>query len=364
MERFTTRPELRGTVGMVASTHWLASAAGMAMLERGGNAFDAAVAAGLVLQVVEPHLNGPGGEVPMVLYSAERDEVLVVNGQGTAPAAATIEAFRERELELVPGRGVLAATVPAAFAAWTLVLRELGTLPLAEVAAPAIAYAEHGYPVLPRVSAMIEAMEPVFRAEWPGSAALYLPAPRPGTLFRNPALAETYRRAVAEGGEAAWYRGFVAEAIDRFVGAEDGLLPAGDMASFDARFEPPVSLDFRGYTVFKCGPWSQGPAFLQQLAVLDGLPLEDLSPGDYVHAVVEGAKLAFADRDAWYGDPDFVDVPLDRLLAREYADERRRLIGGEASGELRPGLGGRIPSIVASNSLLLAEPGGGEPTRG
>src|SRR5215211_9405575 len=237
---FTTRPELRGTLGMVASTHWLASAAGMAMLERGGNAFDAAVAAGLVLQVVEPHLNGPGGEVPIVLYSAERDQVLVVNGQGTAPAAATIEAFRDRDLELVPGRGVLGACVPGAFSAWMLMLRELGTMPLAEVAAPAIGYAESGYPVIPRITQMIETMEPVFRAEWPGSAELYLPAPRPGMLFRNRALAETYRRVAAEGAEEAWYRGFVAEAIHGFVAAQGGLLTAHDLASFQARFEPPV----------------------------------------------------------------------------------------------------------------------------
>jgi gamma-glutamyltranspeptidase/glutathione hydrolase len=361
---FTTRPELRGTFGMVASTHWLASAAGMAMLERGGNAFDAAVAAGLVLQVVEPHLNGPGGEVPIVLYSAGRDEVLVVNGQGTAPAAATIEAFRGRGLDLVPGTGVLAACVPGAFSAWMLVLRELGTMPLADVAAPAIEYAEHGYPVLPRVTQTIERMEPVFRAEWPGSAELYLPAPRPGTLFRNPALADTYRRAVAEGGEQAWYRGFVAEAIGRFVEREGGLLTADDLAGFEARFEPAVSLDFRGHTVFKCGPWSQGPVFLQQLGLLDGFPLEQLSEADYVHTVVECAKLAFADRDAWYGDPDFVEVPLDRLLSPDYAEERRRLVGEDASAELRPGLGGRLPATASNTLLLAAAPGGGEPTRG
>ena len=362
---FTTRPELRGTVGMVASTHWLASTAGMAVLERGGNAFDAAVAAGLVLQVVEPHLNGPGGEVPIVLYSAERDEVLAVNGQGTAPAGATLDAYRKRGLELVPGRGVLAACVPGAFSAWMLLLRELGTMPLAEVAAPAIAYAQDGYPVVPRITQMIETMEPVFRTEWPTSAELYLPAPAPGTLFRNPRLAETYRRlAVADDAVEAWYRGFVADAIGAFVEREDGLLAADDVASFGARFESPLSLDFRGYTVFKCGPWSQGPVFLQQLALLDGFALDELPPADYVHVVVEAAKLAFADRDAWYGDPDFADVPLERLLSREYADERRRLIGDEASGELRPGLGGRVPSIISSNSLLLAEAGGGEPTRG
>ena len=355
---FTTRPELRGTFGMVASTHWLASAAGMAMLERGGNAFDAAVAAGLVLQVVEPHLNGPGGEVPIVLYSAEREEVLVVNGQGPAPATATIDAFRERGLDLVPGTGVLAACVPGALPAWLLVLREFGTMPLAEVAAPAIEYAERGYPVVPRITQAIEAMEAVFRSEWPGSAEVYLPAPRPGTLFRNTKLAETYRRIVAEGGVD-----FLDEPIGRFVEQQDGLLTGEDVARFEARFEPPVSLDFRGHTVCKCGPWSQGPVFLQQLALLDGFPLEELGPADYVHTVVECAKLAFADRDAWYGDPDFVDVPLQRLLSREYADERRALVGPEASAELRPGLDGRLPE-VALGTVAPAHLGGGEPTRG
>ena len=189
MERFTTRPELRGTFGMVASTHWLASAAGMSMLERGGNAFDAAVAAGFVLQVVEPHLNGPGGEVPILLYSAERDEVLVIDGQGTAPAAATIERFRELGHELVPGTGLLAACVPGAFDAWLLLLREFGTMPLADVLEPAIGYAENGYPLVPGICADIARMEQVFRDEWPGvgravpagsEAGHALPQPRPG----------------------------------------------------------------------------------------------------------------------------------------------------------------------------------------
>ena len=355
---FTTRPELRGTFGMVASTHWLASAAGMAMLERGGNAFDAAVAAGLVLQVVEPHLNGPGGEVPMLVYSAERGEVLAVDGQGPAPAAATIDAFRARGLDLVPGTGVLAACVPGALPAWLLLLRELGTMPLAEVAAPAIEYAERGYPVVPRIAQAIEAMEPVFRTDWQSSGEVYLPAPRPGTLFRNPRLAETYRRLVAEEGV-----GFAAGPIGRFVEEQGGLLGAEDVLAFEARLQAPVSLEFRGHRVFKCGPWSQGPVFLQQLALLDGFPLDELAPAEYVHTVVECAKLAFADRDAWYADPDFADVPLERLLSPVYADERRALVGDEASGELRPGLGGRLPE-VAVGSVAPAHLGGGEPTRG
>ena len=277
MERFTTRPELRGTFGMVASTHWLASAAGMAMLERGGNAFDAAVAAGFVLQVVEPHLNGPGGEVPILLYSAERDEVLVVDGQGTAPAAATIERFRELGHELVPGTGLLAACVPGAFDAWLLLLREFGTLPLADVLEPAIGYAESGYPLVPGIVRSIERMEQVFRDEWPASAELYLPVPRAGELFRNRDLAATYRRVLAESNgelEAArevFYRGFVAEAI---AGA-GSLLDGDDLASWQASIEQPVSRTYHGWEVFKTGPWGQGPVFLQQLALLDGFDLGD-----------------------------------------------------------------------------------------
>jgi gamma-glutamyltranspeptidase / glutathione hydrolase len=376
---FTTRPELRGTLGMVASTHWLASAAGMAVLERGGNAFDAAAAAGFVLQVVEPHLNGPGGEVPIVLYAAAREEVVVVNGQGVAPAAATIDRFSgDLGLDLVPGTGVVAACVPGAFDAWMLLLRELGTLGPREVLEYAIGYAEGGYPLVPGIVAAIRNVEQRFREEWPGSAELYLPVPEPGRLFRNPALAAAYRRIVAEadagGGSrearierarAAWSRGFVAEAIAGFCAREGGLLTGDDLASWEARLEGPVSLDYAGHTVFKPGPWSQGPVFLQQLALLAGFDLEALShePAEYVHTVVECAKLAFADRDAWYGDPDHVDVPLERLLSPEYADERRRLVGEEASGELRPGLEGTLPALP-SNSLLLGDPGAGEPTRG
>src|SRR5262245_19204580 len=199
---FTTRPELSGTFGMVASTHWLASAAGMATLEQGGNAFDAAVAAGLTLQVVEPHLNGPGGDAPILLYEAARREPVVVCGQGPAPAAATIPRFRELGLELVPGSGLLAACVPGAFDAWLLLLRDYGTLPLAEVMRFPIHYAEHGFPMLPRIAETIAEAAPLFRAEWPSSAELWLlhgdRVPAPGGIWRNEALAATWRRLVAE----------------------------------------------------------------------------------------------------------------------------------------------------------------------
>jgi gamma-glutamyltranspeptidase / glutathione hydrolase len=389
---FTTRPELAGTHGMVASTHWLASAAGMAVLESGGNAFDAAVAAGLTLQVVEPHLNGPGGEVPILAHSADRDETLVINGQGPAPAAASIARFEELRLDLVPGTGLLPACVPGAFDAWMLLLGEFGTLRLADVMGYAIGYAERGYPLVPRISETIQNVEGLFRDEWPSSARVYLrgtDVPRAGTLFANPDLAWAYRRIVDEAetkttdrdeqiqaARDAFYRGFVAEGIDGWVTTAQvmdtsgrrhrGLLTGDDLAGYRAELEEPVTLDYHGYTVCKAGPWSQGPVFLQQLALLAGFDIASMghnSP-DFVHTVVECAKLAFADREAWYGDPDFVDVPLAELLDPAYADDRRTLVGDEASLELRPGVvGGRDPRLPPfSYAPAAGSAGAGEPT--
>ena len=362
--QFTTRPELAGTFGMVASTHWLASAAGMAVLEKGGNAFDAAAAAGFVLQVVEPHLNGPGGEVPVIGHDARRGETFVVCGQGPAPAAATVDVYTDLGLDLVPGSGLLAATVPGAFGGWLLLLREYGTLRLRDVLGYAIEYAQAGYPLVPAVSWSIASVAELFREHWHSSAEVYLAgggAPAPGTLFANPALAATYRRVLAEAEAAsgdrdeqieaarrAWYDGFVAEEIGRFAETavmdvtgqrHRGLLTANDLASWHARLEAPVTYDYGAYTVCKTGPWGQGPVFLQQLALLKGFDLAEMDPdsADYVHLITEAAKLAFADREAWYGDPAFSDVPVGELLSDAYNDERRGLIGETASAELRPG---------------------------
>ena len=368
---FTTRPELRGTFGMVASTHWLASAAGMSVLERGGNAFDAAVAAGFTLQVVEPHLNGPGGEVPALLWPVDRAEPLALCGQGVAPAAATIDRFRALGHELVPGTGVLAACVPGAFGGWLLLLERFGTWRLADVLAFAIGYAEHGFPLVAGIRATIERTEKLLR-EWPASRDLYLPPPEVGTLFRNRALAAVYTRILdeARGGSReeeiekarrAYYEGFVAEEIDRFVDSEGGLLTADDMAAWRASLEPVAMLDYRGLTVCKTLPWATGPVALQQLALLDGFDLAELSPGEFVHVVTECAKLAFADRDALYGDPPEGKgrVPLETLLSPAYTSERRALVGDDASDEYRSGLG-TLPTVVGA----ALTPGAGEPTRG
>ncbi|HEU5207300.1 MAG TPA: gamma-glutamyltransferase, partial [Gaiellaceae bacterium] len=338
----------------------------MAVLERGGNAFDAAVATGFVLQVVEPHLNGPGGELPAVFWAADRGEPLALCGQGVAPAAATIERFHELGHQLVPGTGVLAACVPGAFGGWLLLLREFGTWRLADVLEFAIGYAEHGYPLHERIRATIELHEELI-ASWPGSRELYLPAPVAGGLFRNPALAATYRRIVEEsrGGSRveeiekarrAWYDGFVADEVDSFVAAEGGLLTGADMSSWEATLEPVATFEYRGLTACKTQPWGAGPVGLQQLALLQGFDLDELSTAEFVHVVTECAKLAFADRDALYGDAE--EVPLETLLSKEYNDRRRALVGEDASAEQRPG-SGRLPSLHAAEATI----GSGEPSR-
>ena len=378
---FTTRPELAGTFGMVASTHWLASAAGMAVLEHGGNAFDAAAAAGFTLHVVEPHMNGPGGEVPLIFATAAEQTPTVLCGQGPAPAAATISRFRDEGLELVPGTGPLAATVPGAVGAWLTLLRDHGTLPLADVLGYAIGYAEHGHPVAEAVVATIETVEELFRTHWPTSARRWLPAPRPGELVRAPALAATYRRLVAEAvgpsREArldaairAWYEGFVAEELDAFCREPTlddsgerhaGLLTGADLAAWRPAYEEPVSVDAFGWRVCTAGAWSQGPVLLQQLATL--LAMGELPPpgsAELIQRVVEVAQLAFADRDAAYGDDP--SVPLDHLLSPGYAAERAKLVTDRAGEPLRPGVG-RLPRFVTEGGRVVPTGLGiGEPT--
>ncbi|MGA0596634.1 gamma-glutamyltransferase family protein [Enterovirga sp. CN4-39] len=393
---FTTRPEIDGTFGVVASTHWIATAVGMGLLERGGNAFDAAVATAFTLQVVEPHLNGPGGDAPIIVYDARKGRPEVICGQGPAPAGATIEHYHVLGLDLVPGTGLLAACIPGPFDAFMLMLRDYGTMRLRDVLEPAIFYARDGYPLVERIPATIATVEELFREHWTSSADLYLPGgrvPEPGSIFTNPRLAATYKRILAEaesggGGREAeierarktWSQGFVAEAIDRFCRTEEvmdtsgrrhrGLLTGQDMAGWEASVEAPISYDYGRYTVLKCGPWTQGLTMLQQLALLSRFDLDGFDPTgpDFIHLQVEAAKLAFADRDTFYGDPAFVDVPVEQLLGKAYNDERRKLIGDRASLELRPGTiagyGKAIGAREGGERVAVGATGAGEPTVG
>src|ERR1035437_9063037 len=343
---FTTRPEIEGTFGVVTSTHWIATAVGMATLEKGGNAFDAAVATAFTLQVVEPHLNGPGGDVPVIVHDVRKGKIEVICGQGPAPAAATIAHYRGLGLDLVPGTGLLAACVPGMFETWMLLLRDYGTMHLADVLSP------------------------------------------PGTMFTNRTLADTYARILREaesvGGDRerqiekarqCWSRGFVAEAIDKFCRTQDvmdtsgerhrGVLTADDMARWQPNVEAPATLEYGRYTVCKGGFWSQGPVMLQQLALLRGFGLDGADPAsaEFIHTTVECAKLAYADRETFYGDPKFVEVPGETLLSEAYNAERRKLVGEMASLEQRPGtikgFGKQLPLRVPAGARTVAAGGGG-----
>ncbi|NYI71554.1 gamma-glutamyltranspeptidase/glutathione hydrolase [Naumannella cuiyingiana] len=392
---FTTRPTLEGTFGMATSTHWLATATAMSVLERGGNAFDAATAGAFVLHVVEPHLNGPGGDAPLII-SERGGAPEVLCGQGVAPDGATIAHYRdELGLDLVPGTGPLAAAVPGAVEAWLVLLRDRGTWSLRDVLDHAIALASDGHSPVPAVGATVESVRELFTQHWPTSAEVWLPggdSPRNGALLRNPALARTWQRLITEAEAASadreaqldaalrvWKEGFVAEAMVRTARTpvmdstgtpHAGVLTGDDLARPQAVWERPAAVDYGPWTVHKCAAWSQGPSMLQQLRLLGDCEPADLGAFDaaVVHRIVEGAKLAFADRDAWYGDA--AEVDLAGLLAPGYAQQRRMLITDAASREFRPGTpDGREPvlaehlrRVVAGEVRSSAAGGAGEPT--
>ena len=397
----TTRPELWGTFGMVSSTHYLATAAGMAVLEGGGNAADAAATAGFVLQVVEPHLNGPGGD--MSLLTAGPDGLpRVLCGQGVAPAAATIEHYRDLGLDLVPGSGPLAAAVPGATPAWFRLCRETGTLDPARILGPAAEMAEHGVPVLPTIARTIAASAEMFRSAWPSSAATWLSAgapPESGSVLCNPELAATYRQLLAAAAgastrdgrwaavERAWSQGFVAEAIERFARQplldssgqpHAGVITGADLAGWTPTWEEPATAGFGDWTLAKTGPWGQGPVLLSQLRMLellgiDGLGADGTDDPARLHTILEVTKLAFADRDAWFGDT--AEVPLAALLADDYLTDRVDQITDRADEQLRPGRPGgaeprladfrrRTPGGTAGDLDAGDRTGLGEPTVG
>jgi gamma-glutamyltranspeptidase/glutathione hydrolase len=395
-QRFTTRPEIEGTFGVVASTHWIATAVGMGILERGGNAFDAGVATAFTLQIVEPHLNGPGGDVPIMVHDTRRGRTEVICGQGPAPAGATMAHYKGLGLDLVPGTGLLAPCIPGCFDAYMLTLRDYGTMRLEEVLAAAIGYARAGHPMLERASATIATVMDQFLDHWPTSAALWLKqgnVPALGTMFCNPRLADTYERVLHDSGgpggreaqieraRRVWSEGFVAEAIDRFCRTQEvmdvsgrahrGVLTGADMAGWSAMVEAPIGYDYSRYRVQKPGPWCQGLSALQQFALLKGFPLDGLDPTspDFIHWQVEAAKLAFADRDTFYGDPDFVTVPVETLLSDAYNAKRRTLIGEQASLEQRPGdipgYGKALETKMSAGArMAVGSSGAGEPTVG
>src|SRR3954469_4139177 len=371
MAGFTTRPVIQGTFGVIASGHYPSAAIGMHVLESGGNAVDAGVAAGFALNLTKPQSTGIGGEAPILIYRAGEGpgpQIAAINGQGSVPRRATIDWFREAKVDVIPGDGFLPITIPAAFGAWVTALLYYGTRSLKDTLGPVVETARGGFAVYQTLRSQIERNAERYREEWPSTAAIYLEAdgsvPGNGKILKQPDWANTLQGAIdAEmreahrGREAGlraaldyFYRGPVAQKAVAYSTSTEvhdasgrphrALLDLDDFADFRTRVEDPVTANYRGLDVYKCGPWNQGPVFLQQLMLLEGFDLGKLGHNstEYIHTVIEAAKLAYADREQYYGDPAFVDVPMDRLLSKEYAAKRRALIDPrEASAELRPG---------------------------
>jgi len=337
------RPLLRGHRHMVASGHYLATQAAFQILEAGGNAVDAGVAGGIALGVVHSQYVNVAGVAPIVLYLAKERRVETISGLGGWPRAVTPDYFQRRHAGRIP-EGLLRTVVPAAPDAWITVLERHGTMSFADVAAAATRFAGEGIIMYPHMADIIASHEQGY-ARWPGNAAVYLPGgrpPRTGERFVQADLASSLqymadeekaasgrgREAGLDAARRAFYRGDIASAILRYHRENDGLLAASDLAEFRVGVEAPVHIDFEGVEVYACGPWCQGPALPQGLSLLRGDELRRMGHNsiDYVHTVVEALKLAFADRERFYGDPRFVEVPLDRLLSAEYRERQRARI--------------------------------------
>ena len=379
MVRFTTRPVIMGTRGVVASGHYLATAAGFRIMEQRGNAIDAAAAMCFCLNLLEPQSNGIGGEVPTLVYSAKEHKAVAISGMGWSPKEFTIDWCRAHGIDLIPGDGYLPACVPAVVDTWATAVARYGNLSFSQVLQPAIELAESGFPVYQGLHESLASSFDKFTERYPTTAEVYYPngrVPQTGEVLRNPDFAAALRtmceaedRAKGKGRIAgieaardAFYKGPIAERIADFIAtnpvddasgsAHTGLLSYDDMAQWHATVEEPVTYGYKGLDVHKCSSWTQGPVFLQQLAILKGFDLKSMGHNstDYLHTCIEAAKLAFADREAYYGDPVFDEAPFDILLSQEYNDGRRTLVGDLASMEMRPGdAGNGVPAYVAAD---------------
>ncbi|HVC30684.1 MAG TPA: gamma-glutamyltransferase family protein [Steroidobacteraceae bacterium] len=376
--RAALRPELRARQHAISSGHYLATQAGMRILDGGGNAIDAGVAAGICLGILLSDFVSFAGVAPILVYDAAGDRVESVAGVGHWPAAAALEEFRSRWGETMP-EGIPRTVVPAAPDAWITALRRWGTRSFGEVAAAAIELAADGFPMFELMAMRIAGAEAEL-AGWPSSAAVFLPEgrpPLPGERFRQVEAARTLERmATAEaqasrngrnaGLQAArdeFYKGETAERIARFMADQGGLLTYDDLASYSVQTAPPVSTEYRGWRVYACGPWSQGPALPEALNILSGFDLRALGQNSarYLHVLLEAIKLAFADREAYLGDPSFVDVPVEALLSPEYArSQRERIDPAHATPSLPvPGDAGPLGAVPHGRIPVYSSGAGG-----
>jgi gamma-glutamyltranspeptidase/glutathione hydrolase len=336
---FASRSEVIATHGMAATSQPLATQIALDILKKGGSAVDAAIAANAALGLMEPTGCGIGGDLFAIVWDADKGELTGLNASGRSPESLTLQHFRDIGMTSIPYLGPLTVSVPGAVDGWFELHGRYGRLPISELLAPAIAYAEEGFPVTQFIADLWQSNSDS-RADYAGFKDIYMPggaAPQTGDVFRNPSLANTYRM-IAEGGRDAFYKGKIAEVIDDYMAEQGGFLTADDMAAHKSEWIEPVSTNYRGYDVFELPPNGQGIVALQMLNILEGYDLRSMGFGsvEYLHTLIEAKKVAYEDRAKYYADPDFYNVPLKMLLSKDYAEKRRELISASKAADTYP----------------------------
>ena len=334
-----SRSEVIAPHGMAATSQPLATQIALDILKAGGSAVDAAIAANAALGLMEPTGCGIGGDLFAIVWDAEKGELTGLNASGRAPRAMTLEYFQKNGIEKIPAFGPLPVSVPGAVDGWFELHGRYGRLPMTEILAPAIAYAKNGFPVSEVIAHYLKSSQRRL-ADYPGFAETFMPngrVPEKGEMFKNPRLAKTYE-AIARNGRDEFYKGDIARKIDAYMAEQGGLLAYEDMAAHTSEWVTPVSTNYRGWDVYELPPNGQGIAALQILNILEGFDIASMGFGsvDYLHTLIEAKKLAFEDRARYYADMDFVDVPVARLISKDYADERRRLINPTTAAKKLP----------------------------
>ncbi|HEX5743563.1 MAG TPA: gamma-glutamyltransferase [Flavobacteriaceae bacterium] len=331
---FATRSEVIGKNGMVASSHPLATQIGLEILKKGGTAVDAAIAVNAALGLMEPTGSGIGGDLYAIVWDAKTQQLYALNASGRSPKSLTIDYFKSKNMDKIPSFGPLPVSVPGCVDGWFELHKKFGKLPMSDILGPTIKYAEEGFPVTELIAFYLNGTVPRFSKQYPNVAETYTnngKVPQKGDLFKNPFLANTYRE-LAKNGRDAFYKGSIAKTISQFIKEQGGFLSYDDLASHNSQWITPVSTNYRGYDVWELPPNGQGIAALQMLNIIEQYDFSKIAFGsaEHLHIVNEAKKLAYEDRAKYYADMDFYKVPVEQLISKEYAKERKALIGNRA----------------------------------
>ncbi|MFO8146320.1 MAG: gamma-glutamyltransferase [Bacteroidota bacterium] len=338
---FATRSEVIASNGMVASSHPLATQIGLDILKNGGTAVDAAIGVNAALGLMEPTGSGIGGDLFAIVWDAKTKKLHGLNASGRSPKSLTLEHFKEKNIEIIPATGPLPVSVPGCVDGWFELHSKFGKMPMTEILAPSIKYAEEGFPVTELIAYYLKASVNRYMSQFPNVKETYTnngKVPEKGDLFRNPFLADTYRK-IGQQGRDAFYKGEIATTITNFIEEQGGFLSMEDLESHTSTWVDPISTNYRGYDIWELPPNGQGLAALQMLNIIEGFDFEEITFGSakHLHIVNEAKKLVYEDRAEYYADPAFVEVPVNQLLSKDYAAKRRELINPERAGEFKAG---------------------------